>query len=272
MLISAGFTITFGLQRIINISHGALYMIGAYVAYELMRRAVPFWAVILVAFVLVGIVGLIIQITLLHRIRNADELIQILVTLGVAAIVSEIMKFTYGAQARTSDIPSYLTGVVSFGQVVYPRYFLFVIAFSAVLMFILWLIFSRTRPGLMVQAVALDPEMAFAVGINVPVVQALTFGVGAGAAGVAGALAAPLFSVHPYMDLEVMPIIFAIVIFGGLGDIRGAIVGALIGGLIIAFGTAAASSTVATLFLFFVMAVTVVIRPQGLLGKASIVR
>lgn len=269
MLVSAGFTITFGLQRIINISHGALYMIGAYLAAELLRLGLPFGVVLLVAFVAVGLLGLGIQSTLLHRIRNADHLVQVLLTLGVSVIVSELLKLAYGAEARTLDIPPSLTGVVALGGIVYPRYFLFVIGFSAVLMAALWVVFSRTRAGLMVQAVALDPEMAFAVGIDVPVVQALTFGIGAGAAGVAGALAGPLFAIHPWMDLDIMPMVFAIVIFGGLGDVRGAIAGATISGLILAFGTAAQSSTVATLIVFLIMAVTVVVRPQGLFGTAE---
>jgi branched-chain amino acid transport system permease protein len=272
MLVCAGFTITFGLQRIINISHGALYMIGAYVAAELLQRGVPFSAVIVCAFAAGGVLGLVIQSTLLHRIRHADHLIQVLLTLGVSVIVSELLKLTYGSDARMLNVPAFLTGLVSVGGVVYPRYFLFVIACSTLLMLALWIVFSRARIGLMVQAVALDPEMAFGIGINVPRVQALTFGVGAGAAAVAGALAGPLFAVHPWMDLDIMPMVFAIVIFGGLGDVRGAVAGAVISGLILSFGTAAKSSTVATLVVFLLMAVTVAVRPQGLFGTAELRR
>lgn len=271
-LVSAGFTITFGLQRIINISHGALYMLGAYLTAELLRAGLPFWAVIACAFVAIGALGLLIQAALLSRLRTADPLVQILVTLGVSMMVSELLKLAYGPEAKMLEIPASLLGVVSFRGVVYPRYFLFVIAFSAALMVLLWIIFSRAQAGLMVQAVALDPEMAFAVGINVPVVQALTFGIGAGTAGVAGALAGPLFSVHPWMDLDIMPMVFAIVIFGGLGDVRGAIAGALVSGLILAFGTAATSSTVATMTVFLLMALTVAVRPQGLFGAPALRR
>src|SRR5579872_2640393 len=200
MLVSAGFTITFGLQRIINISHGTLYMLGAYLSAELMRIGVPFWLVIVVAFISVGALGLLIQALLLDRIKHADHLVQVLVTLGIAVVISEGLKLVYGPQARMLDIPSALNGVVRLGPIFYPKYFLFVIVFAAALLLILWIVFSRTRAGLMVQAVALDREMAYAVGIRVPLVQALTFGIGAGAAGIAGALAGPLFAVHPWMD------------------------------------------------------------------------
>lgn len=266
MLVSAGFTITFGLQRIINISHGALYMLGAYLAVELARWAFGFWASLVVVFLAIGALGLVIHRLILQRLRGADPLIQVLATLGVAVIVSELLKLRLGPTAQVLDIPQVLRGVVVLGSFVYPKYFLFVIGFSGLLMLSLWLIFSRTRLGLTVQAVALDPEMAFAVGINVPLVQILTFGVGAGVAGLAGALAGPLFAVHPWMDLDIMPMVFAIVIFGGLGDVRGAVLGAVIVGLIIALGTAWASSTIATLIVFLLMALTVSLRPQGLLG------
>lgn len=266
MLVAAGFTITFGLLRVINISHGALYMLGAYLAVELNRVGFGFWPTVLCVFVVIGVAGLIIQRLILHRLTGRDHLIQVLATLGVAVIVQELLRLRLGATAQVLDIPDFLTGVWTVGSIVYPKYFVFVVVFAACLMLALWFIFSRTKMGLRVRAVALDEDMALAVGINVPVVQLLTFGVGAGVAGIGGALAAPLFAVHPWMDLDVTPMVFAVTIFGGVGDVRGAVVGAFITGVVLSFGTAYFSSTVAALIVFVLMAVTVSFRPHGLFG------
>jgi branched-chain amino acid transport system permease protein len=272
MLVAAGFTITFGLQRIINISHGALYMLGAYLAVELARLKLSLWPALAIVFLSVGIVGLVIQRFILHRLKGSDHLVQVLATLGVSVLVQELLRLRLGATAQVLDIPDFLLGVFTVGSIVYPKYFVFVIAFAAALMLGLWLVFSRTKVGLMVRAVALDRDMALAVGINVPVVQLLTFGVGAGIAGIGGALAGPLFAVHPSMDLDITPMVFAITIFGGVGDVRGAVAGALITGLLLSFGTAYLSSTVAMLIVFVLMALTVSLRPQGLFGVQEVRR
>jgi branched-chain amino acid transport system permease protein len=272
MLVAAGFTITFGLQRIINISHGALYMLGAFLAVELARLKLPMWAGLLIVFACVGLLGVVIQRAILHRLRGADHLVQVLATLGVSVLVQELLRLRLGATAQTLEIPDSLAGVLTVGTLVYPTYFVFVIAFAAALMLVLWFVFSRTKAGLTVRAVALDANMALAVGINVPVVQLLTFGVGAGLAGVGGALAGPLFAVHPSMDLDITPMVFAVTIFGGVGDVRGAVLGALVTGLILSFGTAYLSSTVAMLTVFMLMALTVSLRPQGLFGVQEVRR
>lgn len=267
MLVSMGFTITFGLQRIINIAHGTLYMLGAYVAAEMLRAHWGFWLTLLTVFIAIGIVGLVVQRALLHYLSREDHLIQVVATIGLALAVSEVVKLLWGPNTQMLDIPAFLRGVIAFGPMVYPVYLLFVMAFATLLMGAVWLLFNRTTIGLRVQAIALDRESALAVGVNVPVVQTLTFGIGAGLAGLAGALAGPLFAVSPTMDFEIMPTVFAIVIFGGLGDVRGAVAGSMILGLILAFGTALLNSTVANLIVFLLMAATVAVRPQGLFGK-----
>lgn len=271
VLVSAGLTIVFGMQGILNFAHGSFYMLGAYFSVTLLPRVKSFPVVALAVFVLAGAVGAILERLLVRRLAGRPPLHHLMVTFGAALIIGELVKQIWGPSMQFAGIPPVLAGVVRVGQLFFPKYFVFVILFSLALMVAGWLLFTRSRYGLQVQAITNDRDMARALGIPATRLNTLVFAVGAGTAGLAGMLAGPVFAIHPTMDLDLIAIIFAVVIFGGLGDLRGALAGGLILGLVLAFGTALHSSTVAQIVLFLVMAVVVILRPNGLFGRPGVI-
>ena len=206
-------------------------------------------------------------------VRRKRPGMQVLVlTLGVAIIASEVTKLVWGPVPLLSDVPAGLAGTLTLGPIVYPTYWLFVIAFTAVLMTLLALAFHRTTLGILVQSIALNSEISQAMGTNAPRINSLVFALATGVAGVAGVLAGPILSVYPTMCFDLLMILFVVVILGGLGSLLGIVVSGVLIGLVNAFGVAYLSGTAGNILAFAVMIAVLIFRPLGLFGRAGILK
>lgn len=273
ILLASGLTIVFGLQGIVNIAHGVFYMPGAYLAITLYPR-IGFALTIVAVFVVTALLGLGLEVTgvrPLVRWRRPGTQVLVL-TLGVAIIASELTKLAWGPVPQLSDVPAGLTGVVSLGPILYPKYWLFVMAFTAVFMAALAVAFNRTTLGILVQSIALNSEISQAMGTNAPRINSMVFALGSGVAGIAGVLAGPILSVYPTMCFDLLIILFVVVILGGLGSLLGIVVSGILIGLVNAFGVAYLTGTAGNILAFAVMIAVLVFRPLGLFGRAGILK
>ena len=273
ILLASGLTIVFGLQGIVNVAHGVFYMLGAYLAIGLYPR-IGFAATVAAVFALTALLGLVLELAGVRPlVRWKRPGMQVLVlTLGVAIIASEVTKLVWGPVPLLSDVPAGLAGTLTLGPIVYPTYWLFVIAFTAVLMTLLALAFHRTTLGILVQSIALNSEISQAMGTNAPRINSLVFALGTGVAGVAGVLAGPILSVYPTMCFDLLMILFVVVILGGLGSLLGIVVSGILIGLVNAFGVAYLSGTAGNILAFAVMIAVLIFRPLGLFGRAGILK
>jgi branched-subunit amino acid ABC-type transport system permease component len=273
ILLASGLTIVFGLQGIVNVAHGVFYMLGAYLAIDLVPR-VGFAATLGVVFVATALLGLGLELVAVRPlVRWKRHGTQVLVlTLGVAIIASELTKLVWGPVPQQSDIPAGLTGTVTLGPLTYPVYWLFVMGFTAVFMALLGLAFNRTTLGILVQSIALSSEISQAMGTNAPRINSWVFALGTGVAGVAGVLAGPILSVYPTMCFDLLMILFVVVILGGLGSLMGIVVSGVLIGLLNAFGVAYLTGTAGSIFAFAVMIAVLIFRPLGLFGRAGILK
>ena len=273
ILLASGLTIVFGLQGIVNIAHGVFYMLGAYLAITLYPR-IGFALTVVAVFVVTALLGLGLEVTgvrPLVRWRRPGTQVLVL-TLGVAIIASELTKLAWGPVPQLSDVPASLTGVVSLGPILYPKYWLFVMAFTAVFMAALAVAFNRTTLGILVQSIALNSEISQAMGTNAPRINSMVFALGSGVAGIAGVLAGPILSVYPTMCFDLLIILFVVVILGGLGSLLGIVVSGILIGLVNAFGVAYLTGTAGNILAFAVMIAVLVFRPLGLFGRAGILK
>ena len=273
ILLASGLTIVFGLQGIVNIAHGVFYMLGAYLAITLYPR-IGFALTIVAVFLVTALLGLGLEVTgvrPLVRWRRPGTQVLVL-TLGVAIIASELTKLAWGPVPQLSDVPAGLTGVVSLGPILYPKYWLFVMAFTAVFMAALAVAFNRTTLGILVQSIALNSEISQAMGTNAPRINSMVFALGSGVAGIAGVLAGPILSVYPTMCFDLLIILFVVVILGGLGSLLGIVVSGILIGLVNAFGVAYLTGTAGNILAFAVMIAVLVFRPLGLFGRAGILK
>lgn len=273
ILLASGLTIVFGLQGIVNIAHGVFYMLGAYLAITLYPR-IGFALTVVAVFVVTALLGLGLEVTgvrPLVRWRRPGTQVLVL-TLGVAIIASELTKLAWGPVPQLSDVPAGLTGVVSLGPILYPKYWLFVMAFTAVFMAALAVAFNRTTLGILVQSIALNSEISQAMGTNAPRINSMVFALGSGVAGIAGVLAGPILSVYPTMCFDLLIILFVVVILGGLGSLLGIVVSGILIGLVNAFGVAYLTGTAGNILAFAVMIAVLVFRPLGLFGRAGILK
>ena len=273
ILLASGLTIVFGLQGIVNIAHGVFYMLGAYLAITLYPK-IGFALTVVAVFVVTALLGLGLEVTgvrPLVRWRRPGTQVLVL-TLGVAIIASELTKLAWGPVPQLSDVPASLTGVVSLGPILYPKYWLFVMAFTAVFMAALAVAFNRTTLGILVQSIALNSEISQAMGTNAPRINSMVFALGSGVAGIAGVLAGPILSVYPTMCFDLLIILFVVVILGGLGSLLGIVVSGILIGLVNAFGVAYLTGTAGNILAFAVMIAVLVFRPLGLFGRAGILK
>ena len=273
ILLASGLTIVFGLQGIVNIAHGVFYMLGAYLAITLYPK-IGFALTVVAVFVVTALLGLGLEVAgvrPLVRWRRPGTQVLVL-TLGVAIIASELTKLAWGPVPQLSDVPAGLTGVVSLGSILYPKYWLFVMAFTAVFMAALAVAFNRTTLGILVQSIALNSEISQAMGTNAPRINSMVFALGSGVAGIAGVLAGPILSVYPTMCFDLLIILFVVVILGGLGSLLGIVVSGILIGLVNAFGVAYLTGTAGNILAFAVMIAVLVFRPLGLFGRAGILK
>jgi branched-chain amino acid transport system permease protein len=273
ILLASGLTIVFGLQGIVNIAHGVFYMLGAYLAITLSPR-IGFVRTIVVVFLVTALLGLVLEVAGVRPlVRWRRPAMQVLVlTLGVAIIASEVVKLAWGPVPQLSDVPAGLAGVVSLGPIVYPKYWLFVMAFTAVFMAALAVAFNRTTLGILVQSIALNSEISQAMGTNAPRINSMVFALGTGVAGIAGVLAGPILSVYPTMCFDLLIILFVVVILGGLGSLLGIVLSGILLGLVNTFGVAYLTGTAGNILAFAVMIAVLVFRPLGLFGRAGILK
>jgi len=265
-LLSLGLAVIFGLLNIINFTHGAQYMMGAFVAWFLLNKAgLGYWWALLIAPIAVGIFGVIIERTMLKQLYKLDHLYGLLLTFGLALIVQGLFRNEYGSSGLPYSIPSQLTGGQKLGFMFLPNYRAWVIVFSLVVCLGTWFVIEKTKLGSYLRAATENPELVRAFGINVPRMITLTYGFGVALAALAGVMAAPIYSVNPLMGENLIIVVFAVVVIGGMGSIMGSIVTGfglgVIEGLTKVFYPEASNTVI-----FIVMAIVLAIRPAGLFG------
>ncbi|WP_199178560.1 branched-chain amino acid ABC transporter permease [Acidimangrovimonas sediminis] len=276
-MLSLGLAVIFGLLNVVNFAHGALYMTGAFVALILNSYLgvwlgigwlhIGFWPALIIAPIVVGLFGILIERFLLRWLYGLDPIYSLLLTFGITLVLQGLFINYFNASGTPyPGMPESLRGVVNLGFMMFPKYRLFVIVFSILVCIAVWFVIERTRIGAMLRAGTENPELVQAFGINVPRMVTLTFGFGTALAGLAGVLAAPIYSVSPLMGANLIIIIFAVVVIGGMGSIAGAVVTGLALGLIEGVTKvfyAPASNTV----IFFLMVIVLLVRPAGLFGR-----
>ena len=268
-LLSAGFSLIFGLMRIPNLTHGSLFMLGAYFgasfAIGVLGAQLNFWLAAILATALVAILGALIERLLLRRLPG-DALAQVLVTLGLSFMAADFCLLIWGGDPLSVATPDGLQGFARFGTVVFPLYRLAIIVIAVVVAIALWLMLERTRLGAMIRAGVDDPDMARVVGIRVSQLFTIVFALGAGLAGFAGIIGGPILSVYPGLDQDMLPLALVVVILGGTGSLLGSFVGSIIVGFIYNFGQALLPE-LAYFVLFMPMLLVLLLRPQGLFGR-----
>lgn len=269
-LISLGLAIIFGMMRVVNFAHGAFYMLGAFGAYVLLDTwQIGFWWALILAPLVIGCVGMALERLLFRRLYHVDPLYNFLLSFAVATIIQDAMRLRYSAQGKPYRVTtSLLGGVKHIGSTFYPTYRLFVIIFSIIVCLIVWFIVERTRVGMVIRASTEKPALTRALGVNVDRWITPVFGFGVALAALGGVLAAPMQQVKPSMGEDLIIVIFAVVVIGGMGSIAGSVIAGLAIGVVTAVGEAYYSQISSTL-VFIVMAIVLLVRPAGLFGSVE---
>jgi branched-chain amino acid transport system permease protein len=268
-MLSLGLAIIFGLLNIINFTHGAQYMLGAFCAWFLLTGfGIGYWPALIVAPIAVGAVGCAIEFLLLRRIARLDHLYGLLLTFGLALAIEGVFRQQYGSSGLPYSIPPELQGATNLGFMFLPNYRAWVIAASIAVCGATWVVIERTRLGATLRAAIENRELVQAFGIDVPRLVTLTYGAGAGLAAFAGVLAAPIYQVSPLMGSSIITVVFAVVVIGGMGSILGAVVSGfalgLIEGLTKVFYPEASNTVI-----FVIMALILLVKPAGLFGRTG---
>ena len=268
-LLSLGLAVIFGMLTIVNFAHGAFYMMGAFVAYFLLEGVgLDYWWALILSPILIGVVGAVVERLFLKRLTGFDPLYSLLLTFGLALIIQGLFQNYYGASGMPYAIPKQLTGAYNLGFMFLPVYRGWVILASAAVCLATWLIIEKTKLGAYLRAATENPTMVRAFGVNVPRMVTLTYAFGVALAAFAGVLAAPISQVRPGMGQDIIVVVFAVVVIGGMGSIMGSIVtGFVLGvveGLTKVFYPEASNTVV-----FVIMAIVLLWRPSGLFGRAS---
>ncbi len=269
VLLAVGLSLIFGLMTVVNFSHGALYMLGAYFGYLLFKSSGSFTVALVVAPLMVGALGLLIERFLIRRLygRSPDD--PLLLTFGLSLIIVEVARMIWGKIGLTLDPPRAMAGAVNLGFTYFPIYRLFVIAVTIVVLIALWLFLERTNVGLVIRAGSRDPLMVRALGFDVGRIWFLVFGIGSGLAGLAGILAGPMRGAYAEMGVTIIIESFVVVVVGGMGSLVGAVVSGLLIGQIVSLTTFFAPK-LAEIIVFIFMAVVLLLRPSGLFGEAGL--
>lgn len=265
-IMAAGLSIIFGQMNVINLSHGAFYLLGGYIGLTMVRTLGSFWLALILAPLVVGLLGLIIERFLIRRLYGGHRhLEQVLLTFGLALIASDLIQWNWGAYVESVPAPEVLSGQVPVLGIHFPLYRLSLIFFGLILALALWLFLARTRIGAIVRAGVSDAQMVSGLGINIDRVFAGVFAVGTALAALAGVIGAPVRTLYPGLDFEILILTIVVVVVGGLGTLRGAFWGALLIGMADTFGKALIPEF-ALFLIFAVMGVVLYIRPSGLFG------
>lgn len=268
-LLSLGLAIIFGLLKIINFAHGAQYMLGAFAAYLLLHMlGINYWAALFLAPLIVGTIGALIERYLLRRITHIDHIYGLLLTFGLALIIQGLFTNLFGVSGNRYPVPSELMGGINLGFMFLPYYRAWVVLIALVVCIGVWFLIEKTKLGGYLRAGTENPAIMQAFGINVPLLVTLTYGFGVALAAFAGVLAAPIYSVAPGMGANLLIVVFAVVVIGGMGSIMGAILTGLVMGIVEGLTKVyypEASNTV----IFLVMIFVLLLRPAGLFGKEA---
>lgn len=268
-VLSLGLALIFGMLNIINFAHGAQYMLGGFVALiGLTTFGVSYWWALLLAPLVVGALGIVIERLLLRRLYRLDHLYGLLLTFGLALIAEGVFRNYYGISGESYDVPDQLQGGVNLGFMFLPLYRAWVVAAALGMCFAVWFAIERTRLGATLRAATQRPDLVQAMGINVPLLMTLTYAAGAGLAAFAGVLAAPVYQVSPVMGSHLIIVVFAVVVIGGMGSILGSIVTGLGLGLVEAL-TKVYYPQASAVAIFLIMVLVLLVRPAGLFGKQS---
>ena len=265
-LLSLGLAVIFGLLNIINFTHGAQYMLGAFVAYlGLTKLGINYWVALVITPILVGATGVLIERTMLKQLYKLDHLYGLLLTFGLALIIQGLFRNEYGSSGMPYPVPEAFRGGFNLGFMFLPKYRAWVIVASLVVCLATWYVIERTKLGAYLRAATENPSLVQAFGINVPRMITLTYGFGVALAALAGVMAAPIYQVNPTMGADLIIVVFAVVVIGGMGSIMGAIVTGfglgLIEGLTKVFYPEASATVI-----FVIMAIVLLIKPAGLFG------
>jgi branched-chain amino acid transport system permease protein len=266
--LGVGLTLIFGIMRIVNFAHGALYMLGAFIGYSLAHATGTYWVALALAPVLVGVIGTAFELVILRRLYRRDAHAFLMVTFGLALVVTEAVRLIWGPDALQVPPPKLLSGVVLLLGEPFPVYRLFLAASGVVVALAIWQLLERTRLGLVIRATSQNAEMVHALGIDVNLVRSGVFGIGCGLAALGGVLAAPLVTASHGMAATVIIDAFVIVIIGGMGSFVGSLIGALLIAFVQVFGNYYLPDF-ALAFMYLMMLLVLVVRPGGLLGKEA---
>jgi branched-chain amino acid transport system permease protein len=268
-MLSLGLAVIFGLLGIVNFAHGALYMLGAFAAWIMMDQlGINYWAALILAPLVVGILGMVIERVFLKHLYKLDEIYGLLLTFGLTLIAEGIFRELYGVSGQSYPVPELLQGATNLGFMVLPNYRAWVVLVSLVVCLGTWYLIERTRLGAYLRAGTENAALVQAFGINVPMMVMLTYGAGAALAALAGVLAAPIIQVNPLMGSNLIIVVFAVVVIGGMGSILGSVITGiglgLVEGLTRVFYPEASSIVV-----FVIMVLVLMVRPAGLFGKEA---
>ncbi len=268
-MLSLGLALIFGMLNIINFAHGALYMMGAFMAYLLLQNfGIGYWPALIISPIIVGIFGMIIERLMLKPLYKLDHLYGLLLTFGLVLIIEGVFRDQFGVSGIPYAVPPQLAGGWNLGFMFLPVYRGWVVIASLAICIATWLLIEKTKLGSYLRAATENPQLVQAFGINVPAMITLTYGLGVGLAALAGVLAAPIYSVNPLMGSNLIIVVFAVVVIGGMGSILGSVVTGFMLGLVEGLTKVfypEASSTV----IFVVMAIVLLIKPAGLFGRAG---
>ncbi|MGZ3235826.1 MAG: branched-chain amino acid ABC transporter permease [Burkholderiaceae bacterium] len=266
-MLSLGLAVIFGLLNVINFAHGAMYMMGAFITFIALNYfGVNYWVMLIAAPLLVGVLGILIEKTMLKRLYKLDPIYGLLFTFGVTLVIEGLFRSFFGVSGQPYSVPEALAGATNLGFMFLPNYRAWVVVVSLVVCFSTWFVIEKTKLGAYLRAGTENPKLVEAFGINVPLMVTLTYGFGAALAGFGGVLAAPVIQVNPLMGSNLIIVVFAVVVIGGMGSILGSIITGLGLGLIEGL-TRVFYPQVSATVVFIIMAIVLMIRPAGLFGK-----
>ena len=264
-MLSLGLAVIFGMLNVINFTHGAQYMMGAFAAWLMLTWLhIPFWGALVLAPIIVGLFGIVIERLMLKRIYHLDHLYGFLLTFGLAQIIEGLFQWNWGSSGAPYQSP--IPGGYNLGFMFLPTYRAWVVIASVVVCFGTWFVIERTKLGSYLRAATENPVLVQAFGINVPVMITATYGMGVALAGLAGVLAAPIYQVNPLMGSNLIIVVFAVVVIGGMGSILGAVLTGFLLGILEGF-TKVFYPEASNIVIFVVMAVVLLIKPAGLFGR-----
>lgn len=267
-LVTSGLTLVFGMMGVLNIAHAGFYMLGAYFSYAVVAWTGSFWPCLIFAPIGVGIVGGFVERVLLRKVHVLGHAPELMLTFGIFYILAEVVKWVWGTYPLVVRPPAVLAGTIPFVGATYPTYRLFILLISAIVLFVLAFIMQKTRIGITVRAAVFDNEMVDILGTNIQAVFLGVFCIGSALAGLAGVVAAPFLSTYPGMGLDILVDSFVVIVIGGFGSVWGALLAALMIGELQSFGILFLPG-LALVFQFLLMAIILVLRPQGLFGEAA---